>query len=140
MAFTGNLIVADDIRQEISGKLTLVGVFTNDISIPFEPYSAQLAVLFDVEASHPDHPPDLSFELRLPGENALQWKIPLTWPTLPANFSIEVRPLWRVKVPFNLGIVSLRAGPIESSVTAHGKTVALSPFWIQAVGQSTAAT
>jgi len=53
MTLSGEVIVADDIRQELNGKLVLVGVYTNDISIPWEPYYAPLAFLFCIEGPHP---------------------------------------------------------------------------------------
>lgn len=131
VALSGSMIVADDIRREASGKLIVVGVYINDISIATEPWYAPLAVLFNIEAPHPHHPYSIEIEVTLPGEPPRRWNYPLTWPDLPPNFSYEERPKWSLKVPFYLGIATLRQGPITGSVTADGETTSFAPLWIQ---------
>jgi hypothetical protein len=132
----GTVIVADDIRMELSGKLFVVGLYTDDITLPFEPFIApQMSVLFTVEAAHPEHPKFLNFSITLPGEKIMEWTQPLNWPQQPELPSDTpehlIRKRWTVKVPYNLGIVTLRSGPIETRIWYDKNVVIPTRYWIR---------
>lgn len=127
------MIIADDIRTEASGKLIVVGMYTNDIALPFEPFVVpQLYVLFTIEGDHPEHPDALTLRVTLPGEKEVTQYIPLTWPSPERALSPDdIRQRWTLKAPFPLGFCTLRPGGIRGSISVGAETVQLARFWIR---------
>lgn len=44
-------IVCDDIRQEISGKLIVIGLYTSNIGVPYYPFTTRLNLLIAVRSA-----------------------------------------------------------------------------------------
>jgi len=54
----GSMIIADDVRSEASGKLIIIGVYSQDIVIPLEQFIvAQLSVFYAVEGGQTERHP-----------------------------------------------------------------------------------
>ena len=133
----GTMLVADDVRYEHNGKLIIVGAYTTDISIPVEPLLVpNMVLLFSMEAERSERPASISFDVTLPGDQTKSLKIPLRWSDGPIPEIYKDRRRWTIKVPFVLGSVSLRTGPIEArAYFDENNSVRLTRFWIQHVPQ-----
>lgn len=127
------MLIADDIRAEASGKLIMVGVYTNDIMLPSEPFVVpQLYVLFAIEGDHPEHPESLTLRVTLPGEKEITQHVPLSWPKPGMVSSPEdVRQRWTLQVPFSLGFSTLRPGGIRGAISVGAETVPLTRKWLR---------
>ncbi len=74
-----SVLVADDIRTEISGKFVIIGAYTQDIRIASDPFYAwQLWFLFEIESDIDDPFLYLVLEVTLPEQPTVSLHVPET--------------------------------------------------------------
>ena len=137
-SLSASFIIADDVRREASGKLFVVGMYTNDIIIPLEQFIIpQMSLIFAIEGEHPDRPPAIFFEVTFPGEETKTMNVPLNWPSVPISEIPIDRTRWTLKYVMPMGIITLRAGAIKANIGYANERVPLTPFWIRHVPPAT---
>jgi hypothetical protein len=135
------MLVADDIRSETSGKLLIVGLYTQDIVIPLEQFIVpQLAILFAMEGAQTERHPNISFAVSFPGEEEKTIDVPLNWPDKPISDMPPDRLRWKFKYYTYVGAITLREGPISATVLYGDAKILLTPCHIRYVPPDDKAT
>jgi hypothetical protein len=125
---SASLLVFDDMRVEISGKLLLVGVYPHDIVIPSEPFLiGQLHFFFNFRCGLDEIPKNLAFEVTLPKQKPVRmdFKIPEK-----INPPLEGRKNWIVRHNVPIFGTTLHAGKIGARVIADETEIDAGGPWI----------
>jgi hypothetical protein len=119
-SWNASLLVCDDLLYSLAGKLTLLGVYTGDISIPAPTWTVgQLVFLFLMNGDLTERPTQpLDLEVTLPGSAPQTMVFPTSFAPSPASG----RTKWFLRTPFLLQNVILRPGRIAANVK-HGDFV-----------------
>jgi hypothetical protein len=126
MNIDATLMVCDDVRMEVNGKLILIGVYTGDIAIPADgSISPHLMFLFVAEGQLTRQPAEVTFELMLPGDEPRRTSI-----KLPAFVVPEGRTKWTVRQVLGLQNIVLHPGHATAKVICDGEETAISAPWI----------
>jgi hypothetical protein len=130
---TAYLLVADDLRIALTGKLDLHGIYTGDIVIPSEKLVAnQLVFLWMLETDAKDPFQSLTFEITLPQAEPNRFSLSVLVPTpIP-----EGRTRWYMKQPQLIQPAILRPGRIKAKVIHEKGEIQLWGPWIVSVGSS----
>ena len=127
MAIQATLLVCDDVRVEWNSKAILIGLYTTDMTIPFEPFIVpQLQFFLIFECGVAERPNKLTLEITLPKQSPIKWEIPL-----PEMGPVpEGRTRFFLRQPFAVGNPQLMAGHIVGRVTFDGGEIAVGGPWI----------
>jgi hypothetical protein len=126
MILNATISLCDDIRFEVGGKITLVGVYLGDVSIIPGPYPVkQLVFLVNIEGTLEDLPRELAIEVAVPSLEPRRKTL-----TLPTFDSPAGRTTW-----FTRGVVAfenelLQAGRVVAKVIADGVEYEVGSPWI----------
>jgi hypothetical protein len=112
-----HVIASDDLRVEVGGKLTIVGMYTGNIGIATDPYiTPQMVFTFFVYTDVDDPFLSLTFEVTPPGENT------------PLSMNVSLPPLERrpkmapeskgtiYRIPMFASSLTLRPGRVKARV------------------------
>jgi hypothetical protein len=120
--------ICDDVRIEISGKLIMIGVYTNHIIIPTEPFIApQLVFNFYAESDINDPFTSVTFEVNLPQQPIQRVDIPLGMPAKPVNPQWT---RWFVRQPMIVRPAILHFGRIDTKVIHDRGELEAGGAWI----------
>jgi hypothetical protein len=121
------VLICDEILISLTGKFTLLGNYTGDISIPTAPTVVpQLVFYFVIESDITDVYRSLSLQVTLPETSPTVQLIPVI-PHIPAQ---PGRSRWTMRWPLLIPQPSLSPGPIEAKVIhENGELIAGAP-WI----------
>lgn len=129
MGVRASIIVCDDILISLQGKVTIVGMYTSDLTIFSESVVAsQVAFLTMIEADLEDLPDSMHVEITFPGEKpqVIAVQSPGTIQVGPNRSKIVI------KVPAQAIQITLRPGKIEAKVVyPGGETVVAAPWIVQ---------
>jgi hypothetical protein len=129
---TAYLLVADDLRFALTGKLDLHGIYTGDIVIPSEKLVAnQLVFLWMLETDVKDPFQLLTLEITLPQAEPNRFSLSLPAQTIP-----EGRTRWHMKHPQLIQPAILRPGRIEAKVIHEKGEIPVTGPWIISVDSS----
>jgi hypothetical protein len=74
----GTLLICDDVRVEVGGKVILIGVYTTDIAIPSEQFmTPQLHFILNSNCPLAEKPKNVTAEITLPKQQPLKWEFPI---------------------------------------------------------------
>jgi hypothetical protein len=129
-----HLLVADDLRIALTGKLDLYGIYTGDIIIPGERLVAnQLVFLWTVETDAKDPFQTLTFEITLPQAEPNRFSLSLlASPPIP-----DGRTRRYVKQPQLVQPAILRPGRIQAKVIHERGEIPVRGPWIVSADSST---
>lgn len=99
---TVSLIVCDDVRQEINGKLILIGVYTGDIVVSALPVTlTQLHFFIEIRMDSGDILRFAKVEIRVPGHEPYLVEIPEGQVSLPPSVEglDDPKVIWRAGFP-----------------------------------------
>lgn len=103
-----NAVVCDDIRYEINNKISLMGVFANNISVPnFPAVGLRMAVYCEVQV--PERGKQYSFEMKLTYANVERMRILGAFEVHDADVAVVASP--------QLNVALEREGELEISVS-----------------------
>jgi hypothetical protein len=121
------ILVSDDFLVSLTGKFTIIGIYTGDIGIFSDPSPAlQLVCLFIVECDIGDPFQKLTFEIQIPGEQEPR-RISQTIITPPA---IPGRSRWILRIPIPLTNVLLKPGQLRGKVIHEKGEIDVGGPWI----------
>ena len=133
-----SVIVCDDVRTEMTGKLIVIGVYTTDIAIfSDEQMSPQLQFLFYAECDHSDPFKSIKFEVQLPGEKPAfveTANLPPPPPITSGRSRSYIRQLLTVAP------ATLRPGKITARVVHDRGEIPVSAGWIRKIDRPNAPT
>jgi hypothetical protein len=122
-------VVCDDLRVEINGKLIAVGIYTSDIAIVAEPFTAaQMYVVFIVEGDikEEDKFKTMAFEVTFPEMPPVRVECPPpNWDSIPPD-----RTRWTVRFPVRVSPAILHGGRIRAKVIHDKGEINCSVPWI----------
>lgn len=131
MALQATVLVCDDARLEMSGKAFLIGVYLDDIAIPFISFPIQKLCFFLVlEGDLREVPQQAKLEIALPGLSPYQWDLPLNAP--PTSLA-PGRTRFVYRHPFHINSIPLGPGRIAGRVMFPGGEVKITGPWISVV-------
>jgi hypothetical protein len=132
MARHASVFISEEFLISLTGKFTVQGLFTTDIVIPTEPFSAnQLVFLFSIETDMDDPLQRLTLEVTFPHQPSRTLEVPL-----PPFVPMPGRTKWVFRWPFLIQNVVLQPGRIEAKVIHEkGELVAAAP-WISLAQQA----
>jgi hypothetical protein len=124
-----SVLVCDDIRLEISGKLIIIGAYTQDIVIPSDEFVVnQIYFLFLAECQRSEPFKSLKFEVTLPGNEPVAVDMgkppPLADDVMPERERLYVRQA--IQIP----AAKLRPGKIMARVIHDGGVINAGAGWI----------
>lgn len=122
MSRSATLMVCDDIRQEMSGKLIIIGVYTGDILILHDDFQiGQLIFFFTVDCDIKDTPRKTYFEVVLPDGETTSLTI-----DAPELIPDEQFTRWYIRQTLGIQNKSLRSGKIKAKVICDGEEIRMS--------------
>ncbi len=125
-----SLLVCDEIRIEITGKLIIIGLYTGDISVPVDgTFIQRLNFLFSVDGPLSSKPDEVQFKLTLPKTETNLSVGPVGTFLNPGG----LRKKWLLR--HSVGVVNqqLYSGKIMASVIFNGEEHIPSTPWIAVV-------
>lgn len=133
MGMNASMIICDDLRMEVTGKLFLIGVYPGNIGIPVEgSIAGQLMFFFSFDCPIEDTPANITFEIILPGERPEQATVSVNRPEPDGKHT-----RWFMRQVIAVQGKTLRAGKILARVTADNAEVDISSPWIEIGPQMT---
>jgi hypothetical protein len=127
MAINASLLVCDQIRVENNGKLLLIGVYSGNIAIPFEPIpQISLTFLFSVDCPIDEYPSKVSYEVTLPNGSPTRQEITST--------PLEPNPnhtRWHFRHVLSVENQPLYTGKIKARVLFNDQELEISSPWIE---------
>ena len=121
-----SVIVCDDIRIEITGKLVLVGVYPGNLSIPQDNMQIpQLQFFFSADFPLDDVPKRLSFEVTLPGQETQKSEMDLAAPIAEPHHT-----RWQIRHVLGIAGPVLKTGKVDIRVVADGNECPISSPWV----------
>ena len=131
MSVQATILVCDDARLEISGKAFLVGIYLDDIAIPFISFQVQKLCFFLIlEGDLNKVPQQAKLEITLPGLSPYQWDLPLS---TPANPVTPGRTRFVYRHPFPVYNIPLSPGRIAGRILFPGGEAKIAGPWISIV-------
>jgi hypothetical protein len=125
------LLVSDDFLVSLSGKFTILGIYTGDIGINNEVgITPQLVFLFVIECDLDDPFRSIILEISLPGERAAR-RFP--YPILAQPQTSPGRTRWTLRIPIPITNVTLNAGQIKAKVIHDKGTIEIIGPWISLI-------
>ena len=123
----------------LNGKITLLGVYTNDLGIPADGHKlSQLAFLFIIEGDLNDQPiGSMKIRVSLPSGSAAEAEFPIP-ENLPSDSSGK-RTKWFAKLPLMLPAPILSSGKIDAKVTHDKGEIDVAMPWIVSTSPSSGA-
>ena len=107
-----SVIMCDDLRLEVSGKIIIVGMYPSNIVMPTaELVVPQLQFFFTVDFPRDAVPQRLSYEVELPGEQPQRSDVPVVLPVFQ-----EGHTRWMGRHALTVTSPTLRPGKIQASV------------------------
>jgi hypothetical protein len=109
--------ICDDVLVSMTGKLTILGMYGNELIIPSEQFTLnQLVIMFQMEARINNPFKKIALKVSLPGEDRPRIiEVPQPLPTTPP-FGYIANEKVKLKWPVLLSNIVLRPGAIELKV------------------------
>jgi hypothetical protein len=128
------VLVCDELLISLTGKVTLLGNYTGDISIPTAPTTVpQLVFYFIIESDIDDVYRSLSLQVALPDSLPIVQPVPV----IPQTTTQQNRSRWTMRWPLLIPQPSLNPGRIEAKVIhENGEIIAGAPWIVLASQQS----
>lgn len=126
MSISATLLVCDDLRIEMGGKVFIIGMYTGNISIAAPEVPVwQLIFLFSVDMPLDELPNTVTFEVTLPGSDVDRHSFTIPeFAASPEHTRYYLRQMMRVQNK------PLRPGRIEAKVLCDEREVRVSTPWI----------
>lgn len=134
MTIQATALVCDDVRFEVNGKYIVIGLYSGDILINQEPFTAsQMFFIFLVEGEiSTDQFKWLEFEVTFPGNEPTRVRHPgdPKWSDFTRNTVNQDRTRWWVKYPLRISPVVLRPGRVITKVIHDKGEIACTSAWV----------
>lgn len=132
-----SVVVCDDIRVEVNGKLVLIGLYTSDIVIPTDIFTAfQMHFLFMAECVRSDPFKSLRFEVMLPGNDPVS--VTASVPPALDEKLLPERERMYVRQDVYISPANLRPGRIMAKVIHERGEIDAHAGWIVTAGLAAA--
>jgi hypothetical protein len=121
-----SVIMCDDLRIEMNGKVFIIGMYPNNIVIPNEEVVCpQLQFFFAADFDKGDIPTTLAYEVELPGEKPQRAEVPVFIPAFE-----EGHTRWLSRYALTLATPKLRTGKIDARVITEKGVFSAVAGWI----------
>jgi hypothetical protein len=133
MKSQATLLVCDEIRLEMTGKLILIGTYTSDMMIPAPGFVTPQMVFFLIfEGPLAERPTEgCKFEVTLPGQKPSEWPIifqPNPPPVPEGRTKFIMRHGWAIQSPvLNPGHIKGRVITSKGEISVGGPWITLPP-------------
>jgi len=122
------VIVCDDLLVSLSGKMTVIGVYTNDLGIPSEEHRVnQLVFLFIIEGDLNDPLKSLKVRVKMPSGSSGEGEILVPSDAFP---DAPGRKRWIARLPLVMPFPILTPGKIEATVIHDQGEIEVVTPWI----------
>ena len=130
MISNATVLIADQLRIEVNGKLFVIGMYTGNVAVPEgeEETRGSLQFLFSIDCKIDEIPKEIVFEASLPGEE-LNRSIVQVPPFVPE----EQHTQWMMRHAVAATNQVLRPGKIVAKVIADGQETVVGTPWIVAI-------
>lgn len=120
------VLVCDEIRIELSGKLFIIGMYTGNIAIPHDDFVIpSINFLFSFDCALSDMPKKVAFEITMPGGVTNSSQLDVAPPEIKEHHT-----RWYMRHALGFQNTSLRSGKIEAKIVVDDREIIAGAPWI----------